>query len=83
MERETRREAFSARQVSRAYGIAMRTILDAIGTHELRASRLGAKRYTVLRQDVESWIRSKSLSVPPNDHAHRIVASVLEREDGP
>ena len=52
------RDAFSAREVERRYGIDRGTISAAIQAGELRAHRLGRRRFLVLRADLERWLES-------------------------
>lgn len=73
-----RSEALSERGVEREYRISRARVADAIRRGELRASRLGTRRLTILRSDVERWIRSHA--VRPSDSAAARVDEVLERE---
>jgi hypothetical protein len=55
--------ALSASGVEREYGIGRVVIVNAVRSGELPASRLGAKRLFILREDLEAWVRSKRVEV--------------------
>ena len=72
------REAFSMRGAERAYGVSRTRLSEAVRTGELPASQLGARRFTILRSDLEAWFRR--YAVPRSPHAEAVVNRVLERE---
>ena len=74
------RYALSARGVERDYGIDRTAVAEAIRSGDLRASRLGARRFTLLRTDVEQWLRR--YAVTPTARAQARVHEVLEAEGG-
>jgi excisionase family DNA binding protein len=49
-------EAFSAREIERRYRIDRGTISAAIHSGDLRAHRLGLRRFLILRADLERWL---------------------------
>jgi len=71
------RRALSARQAGIEYGLDRATIARAIRRGELPASRPGVRRYTILRDDLEAWIRG--YRVHPSTVAERVEAA-LARE---
>jgi predicted DNA-binding transcriptional regulator AlpA len=72
------REAYTLRGAERAFGISRSRLSEAIRSGELPASRLGARRLTILRSDAQNWIRRHA--VRPSTHAAARVEEVLERE---
>lgn len=74
----TDRQALSARAVSREYGISRETLVAAMAAGELRAARLGSRRYTILRRDLEAWLYGHA--VRPSSRAEDVVTRRLERE---
>ena len=52
--------ALSQRGVCREYGVDQRTVQEAIASGDLPAYRLGKRRLTIFREDVEAWIRKSS-----------------------
>ena len=45
------KSAFSVRAIARLYGVSRGTISDAIRSGELRAARLGKRRYLITKDD--------------------------------
>ena len=77
--RRVERQAFSAREVQRLYRIPRGLVYGAIHRGELLASQVeGRRAFTILRSDLESWIRSHA--VRPSTHAQGVVERRLERE---
>jgi predicted DNA-binding transcriptional regulator AlpA len=73
------KSALSARGVEREYAISRAAVTDAIRRGELPAAQLGSRRLTILRADVERWIRKHA--VKPIDFAAARVDEILEREE--
>jgi len=69
--------AYSLRAANRATGISRDTLADAIATGALPAARLGLRRYTILRRDLEEWLERRR--VAPQDPA-AVVRRILARE---
>ena len=66
------------RGVERAFGISRTRLSEAIRAGELPAAQLGARRFTILRSDLEVWLRR--YAIPPSPHAEQVVEKVLKRE---
>lgn len=71
--------AGSARAWARELGVSADTIAGAIRRGELRAVRLGSRRFLIRREDVGAWLESRR--VRPTEHAERVVERVLAREE--
>jgi excisionase family DNA binding protein len=50
------RDGYSAREIERRYRIDRGKISVAIQRGELRAHRLGRRRFLILRADLERWL---------------------------
>lgn len=61
----TQREALSLRGVERAFGINRRRLAEAVEAGELRAARVGKRKLTILRTDVERWLRGAAVTSKP------------------
>jgi predicted DNA-binding transcriptional regulator AlpA len=74
-----RLEVLSERGVAREYGLSRETIRDARHNLELAAHRIGTRKLTYFRSDVEAWIRAKVV----NSNAHaRALADRLSSVEG-
>lgn len=73
--------ALSLRQACRELGLSWRTLRGAIDANELKAARIGTRRITVLRVDLEDWLRSHAIRPELSDadwverHRERAAAS--------
>lgn len=70
--------ALSARGVARHLGVSLVTVRAAIVAGELPAARLGRRRLTILRADVDAWIRRHQIR--PTDEDHAVLERVHERK---
>jgi hypothetical protein len=73
------RAALSVRGIEREYGVSRTRVMEAIRAGEVAASRLGSRRYSVLRTDFEAWLRRQAIR--PTSHAEQRVAEILAREE--
>ena len=73
--RHDQREVLSKRAVRRIYGFDP---TEAIDLGEIPASRVGKRRLSIFRADVEAYIRKHAIR--PTDHAEARVNEVLKRE---
>lgn len=73
------RHGLTARAIQREYGIRRERIGEAVNAGELPAARLGARRFLILRDDFEAWLRRHAVR-PAGDHVERRVAALLDRE---
>ena len=82
------REALSAREAARTFGISADRICAAIARGELEAARLGTRRYQILREDLVSWLRRNRAAGAParpelpqvSAHAAAVAEGRLDRE---
>jgi len=73
------RRAITLRGVQRAYGIARDRVSAAIRAGELPASRIGARRLTILVRDVEGWIARHRISPSAEQRVEQIRARERRR----
>jgi excisionase family DNA binding protein len=57
------RYALSVREAAREYGLDRRLIADAIRAGSLPAARLGRRKLTILRADLEDFIRGHAVQL--------------------
>ena len=65
----------SLAEAARRYRKSPHTMRAAIKRHELRAHRVGCRRYDLYPSDIDAWIRSKRVE-SARDLARRVVAEM-------
>jgi len=73
------REGLSERGVQRVFGIGRRRLAEARAAGELRAARLGVRRFLYLRRDVEAYLARHAVTPAADQRVDEILAREARR----